>query len=109
MVWLLALVVFGLIVVAARVSFSRWLEVCVVDVVDGDATFVRGTIPVGLLDEIQDVVRRPSVARARIVIRRAQGHPRVVADGLDPGQLQQLRNVVGRYPLQRILAGRVKR
>lgn len=91
-------------------SFGRWMELFVLDVRDGQVVFVRGRAPQSLLTEIADVMSRPPVRSARIVVRRDQGRARVVADGeIDPGQVQQLRNVVACYPMQKILAGNRRR
>lgn len=62
----------------------------------------RGRAPGELLHEIEDIVRRGNVeGELRVVIEG--GAARVIGShGLDAATLQQVRNVVGRFPLQRL-------
>jgi hypothetical protein len=65
---------------------------------------VRGRIPQRLLDDIDDILRRPpSVTRATIRVVVEDGLPRVYVEGeLTDGQRQQLKNVVSTWPVARI-------
>ena len=88
------------------VAVRRATELFVIKVRDGKAHFFRGRIPQGLLDDIGDVVRSPRVARAELRVVRRSGLPELSARGeIGPDQLQRLRNVLGRYSVQRIAAG----
>ena len=87
-------------------AVRRATELFVVKVRDGKAFFFRGRLPQSLLDEIDDVVRSPKVAAAELRVVRRSGKPELSArGGLHPDQLQRLRNVLGRYGVQRIVAG----
>jgi hypothetical protein len=78
-------------------------------------TVVRGRIPPRLLADISDILRRPGGQRAtnattatdatdvtlKIVVE--DGRPRVYAEGeLSDAQRQQLRNVVGMWPVAKM-------
>ena len=87
-------------------SLRRWNELFVIDVREGKARFIRGKIPPRLLDDIVDVVSRSALTAGQIRVVKEDGRPRVTARGnFEASQIQQLRNVVGTYPLARILAG----
>jgi hypothetical protein len=103
--WLL-LVALALALLPLIISVQRATELFVVKVRDGKAFIFRGRIPQSLLDEIDDVVRSPKVATAELRVVRRSGKPELSARGeLRAEQLQRLRNVLGRYPVQRIAAG----
>jgi hypothetical protein len=88
------------------VAIRRATELFVVKVRDGQAHLFRGRMPQSLLDDINDVVRSPRVAAAELRVVRRSGKPELSARGeLGPDQLQRLRNVLGRYGVQRIAAG----
>lgn len=88
------------------ISIRRATELFVIKVREGEAHFFRGRIPQSLLDEIADVVRSPRVAEAELRVVRRDGKPELSARGaLGPDQVQRLRNVLGRYSVQRIAAG----
>lgn len=88
------------------VAIRRATELFVVKVRDGEAHFFRGRIPQSLLDEIADVVRSPRVAAAELRVVRSSGNPELRVRGeLHADQQQRIRNVLGRYSVQRIAAG----
>jgi hypothetical protein len=63
-----------------------------------------------MLVDVGDVVKRPCVAHGLIRIVLDGGAPRVVVKGaITAAQLQQLRNVVGGYPLARLRSTPVRR
>lgn len=98
----LVLVVFG---VAFYFFLRRATVLFLLQVKGGKTRFVRGRIPPALLRELCDVLdgsRHQGVVSAVLDDREA----RVVVRGdFDAGTVQQLRNVVGRYPLAKIRAG----
>ena len=66
----------------------------------------RGRCPTALLHAIADVARLERLDGVTLSVRSASGAPRVTASGnIDDGQLQQLRNVVGRFEVAQIRRG----
>jgi hypothetical protein len=103
--WLL-LTALALALLPLVIAIRRATELFVVKVRDGQAHFFRGRIPQSLLDEIDDVVRAPKVAAAELRVVRRSGRPELSVRGeLHADQLQRIRNVLGRYGVQRIAAG----
>lgn len=103
---ILLLAALALALLPLVVAVRRAAELFVIRVRDGRAHFFRGRIPQGLLDEIDDVVRVPPVAKAELRVVRRSGRPELVTRGeLGADQAQRLRNVLGRYSVQRIAAG----
>lgn len=104
--WWLLLLILTAFIFAMRRSLSRWTELFVIDVRDGLAVLRRGRLPHALFDDIADISARPPLKHAQVVVRREAGVARVFVRGdITDGHLQQLRNVVGRYPLAKIQAG----
>lgn len=66
-------------------------------------TVVRGRVPPRLLADIGDILRRPPVDDVTIRIVVEDRSPRIYAEGeLSDAQKQQLRNVVGSWPVAKI-------
>lgn len=66
----------------------------------------RGRCPAALVHALDDVARLERLNGVTLSVRSASGHPRVTARGnIDGGQLQQLRNVVGRFEVAQIRRG----
>lgn len=64
-------------------------------------------MPPSLLGDLEDALRASSIERAEIRAIRRDGRAEIVARGdLSPEALQRVRNVVGTYSLQRIVAGK---
>lgn len=96
----------GLLLWPLVVSIRRATELFVIRVQNGRTRFVRGRIPQDLLNDIADVVANPPVPEARIRALRRSGEPELEMRGaVGDGQRQRLRNVVGRFSVQRIMAG----
>lgn len=72
--------------------------------VRGERTVIaRGRIPQGLLDDINDILRRPPVDRATLRAVVEDGMPRFYVEGeLTDAQRQQLRNILSRWPIAKI-------
>ncbi|MBK7583582.1 MAG: DUF3634 family protein [Myxococcales bacterium] len=104
LVGLLILVLLGL---PLWVAISRSNELFCLQVRGGKARVVRGRLPQRLLDELGDVLGRPPLRSARIRVVVEDRAARVVVDqgSVPPDQLQQLRNVVGTFPVAAIRAG----
>jgi len=67
----------------------------------------RGRCPAALMQAIEDVARLERLDSVTLSVRSSSGSPRVTASGnIDDGQLQQLRNVVGRFEVAQIRRGR---
>jgi hypothetical protein len=106
MTWLLTLLALSLLLLPLVISIRRSTELFRVKVRAGTASFVRGRIPSSLLADISDILRTPPVERAEIWAVRRSGQARLETKGeLSAEQRQRLRNVIGTYSLQRILAG----
>ncbi len=86
-------------------GLARATELFVVSATQGKLHLVRGRLPQALFEELSDVARRNALDGVEIRAVRADGQARVIADKVSEGTLQQLRNVVGRFPLQRIRSG----
>lgn len=103
--WLLV----ALLLIASGAAIWRVNELFVVYVTAGKVHLPRGRAPRRLLDEIDDVLRRNRVRDARFRVVSEGGHAALAgARGLDETCLQQLRNVLGLWPLSRIRAGRAR-
>ncbi|MFO0564796.1 MAG: DUF3634 family protein [Polyangiaceae bacterium] len=100
-------IVLVLLAVPLVVALLRSNELFCIDVERGKPRFVRGRMPQRLLDEIADVVRKPKLDAVRIVAVVENGSPRLVVrrGTVSDAQLQQLRNVLGRFRLAEIRAG----
>src|SRR3954471_5409477 len=106
MTWLFTILALSLLLLPLAISIRRSTELFRVRVRAGKATFVRGRIPSGLLADVSDILRTPPVERAEIWAVRRSGKARLETKGeLSAEQRQRLRNVIGTYSLQRILAG----
>ncbi len=103
------LVVVAALLLAVGYAFSRSLgratELCHIRVRAGKVEFVRGRMPIRLRHEIDDVLVRERVQDAELRLRVEAQQARLVASGLSGGTLQQLRNVIGRYPLAKLRSG----
>lgn len=78
----------------------------VLDATAGRVVRMRGRGPSDLVSDLEDVVAR-SRASGRIVLRLESGRVAVHASGsFDEGTKQQLRNVVGRFPVARLRTAR---
>lgn len=66
----------------------------------------RGRCPAALVRALEDVARLERLDGVTLSVRSTSGYPRVTATGkIDDGQLQQLRNVVGRFEVAQIRRG----
>jgi hypothetical protein len=104
---LLPIAVLAVAVAAVWVGLSRANELFVVEVSEGRARGVRGRIPPRLLADLDDVVRRPAVARGELRVVSDGGRPYLArATGLAPEQVQRARNVIGLWTVSQIRTAR---
>jgi Protein of unknown function (DUF3634) len=98
------------LLVPAWFALSRATDVFTLRVHQGQLRSVRGRLPLSLLGELQDVVHRAQCT-GRVRVHRSRGTLLVdVSGNFTAGTVQQLRNVVGAVPMQRVLsAARVRR
>jgi hypothetical protein len=96
--------VVALSLVALVIAASRARELCVLSVRAGQLSVARGRLPAGVLEALADVVRRGQVERATLRVLRDGERARLSATGLDEFTLQRARNVIGIYPLAKLLA-----
>lgn len=89
--------------VALLWSAGRSRELCVLSVRQGRVLVMRGALPTSLLEAIADIVARQRVARATLRFLRDGERGRLVATGLDAPSAQRVRNVLGTYPLPKLL------
>jgi hypothetical protein len=103
--FLILVAVLALLCLPVFVAIWRSNQLFVLRVRGGRTTFERGRMPQSLFDEL-DSLLRPSAADGTLIALKEDGKVRLSANGrFDPGLVQQLRNVVGLYPLARIRAG----
>ena len=94
--------VFGL--VALIWASARAREICVLSVRRGRVLVLRGALPASLLEALADVVERQQCKTGLLRVLRDGDRARLEARGLDEHAAQRARNVLGTYPLQRVLA-----
>jgi Protein of unknown function (DUF3634) len=100
MPWPLFLLVIAsaLIVLYVAAERARTLAVCAIE--GGKVRVVRGRLPAALLADIRDVVSRQRLPLGTIIVRKEDRRPTLRTRDIDDAiALQQLRNVVGRFPL----------
>lgn len=87
------------------VALRKSNELFCLDWHEGSLTVRRGRVPPQLLGDFSDVLRGTRARRA--VVRAVSLHrvPRLEVKGeLTPGEVQQLRNVLGTYPAHKLRA-----
>lgn len=100
------LMVCCVLVIGALAVFSRANELFRGRFDHGIFRLQRGRCPAALVRSLEDVARLERLHGVTLSVRSTDGYPRVTATGnLDDGQLQQLRNVVGRFEVAQIRRG----
>jgi hypothetical protein len=97
-------VVLGVGLLALLWASSRAREICVLSVREGRLLALRGALPASALEAFADVVERSRTARGTLRVLRDGERARLEAEGLDEHAAQRARNVLGTYPLPRLLA-----
>ena len=101
----LALVLVVLLVAAVMVAAQRALTLFELEIVNGQVVRARGRIPPSLLHDFLGVCPRGLEARVVIRCRLERGLPRLITKGpLEQDAVQQLRNLLGLWPLARLKA-----
>lgn len=100
---LLLLVLFGL---HALRAFTLHNELFRLSAEHGELSLEHGRLPPALLNELADVARRERLHEVVIRAVVEGGKPRLIVEGDGKDAEQPLRNVLGRFTLQQIRAGR---
>ncbi len=107
MPWLIALLVLAALALPLALAIRRSNELFCLDLRGQRLTLRRGRIPPALMDDFADVLRASRERRAVIRAVTIDRMPRLEARGeITADELQQLRNVLGTYPLAKLRAGR---
>jgi hypothetical protein len=103
----LALVVLLMLCIPLALAIVRSTELFVLRARQGRLELVRGRLPPSLFSELADVAKREKLDAIEVRAVVESGTARLVVRGaIDEGVAQQLRNVVGRFPLSQIRRGR---
>jgi hypothetical protein len=104
---LVGLLILAVLAIPLFLALRRATELFTVQVLAGRARHLRGKIPRPLLHDIEDIVAKPRLASAQIRVVSEGGMPRVLVTGkISEAQHQRLRNVVGKYQVGQIRAGK---
>lgn len=87
-------------------SAGRSRELFVLAIEKGRTTVRRGQPPASLLEGLCDVFARAAVERATVKVLRSEGRARLKARGIDEPTLQRARNVLGTFPVHKLLGKR---
>jgi hypothetical protein len=94
------------VLACALLAFRRATELFVGKFRSGEFQLHRGRCPARLRDELADIGRLEKLDSVVLSVRSEAARPRVTATGkISDGQLQQLRNVVGRFEVSQIRRG----
>ena len=100
------LIFFGAVLLGTLGVFYRANELFRGRFERGAFLLTRGRCPAALAQEIAEVGRLEGLDSVTLSVRSATGRPRLTASGkISDGQLQQLRNVVGRFEVAQIRRG----
>ncbi len=101
-----ALLMIAVWIVLALLGAFASRRLLVVDVENGKIVRAGGKVPSDFYAEVVDVLDRAK-ATGRCEVRIVKGHAVVLGTrGLSDTAAQRIRNVVGRFPLARLRAGR---
>ncbi len=101
-----ALLMIALWIVLALLGAFLSRRLLVIDVENGKIVRAGGKVPSDFYAEVVDVLDRTK-ASGRCEVRIQKGHAIVLGTrGLSEAAIQRVRNVVGRFPLARLRAGR---
>jgi len=104
---LVGLSILAVLALPLFLALQRANELFRISVRQGHASHVSGKLPRPLFHDIQEIVARPALQNVQIRVISEAGRPRVLFKGkISQGQAQRLRNVVGKYQVQQIRAGK---
>jgi hypothetical protein len=84
-------------------AVGRARELFVLSIEDGRTRLVRGHAPPGLLEALRDVFARAAVPRATVKVVKSEQRARIESSGLDEPTLQRARNVLGTFPMHKLV------
>ena len=83
--------------------FTRMGELFYVSVRDGKCLVVRGRVPVSMLQEFREAVKKPAVKRGAIRAWRTESGGQLRCSGhIDEGREQRMRNTFMLYPMAKL-------
>jgi len=98
-----------LILLAFGVALRRANELFALRARAGKLELRRGRLSPALFAEFSDIAQREQLDGAEIRVLSEAGSPRLLVQGSsNPALEQALRNVLGRYPVSQIRAGRLR-
>jgi hypothetical protein len=103
---LVPLLILAIFLVPIAISIHRSTELFVVEISSGRTRLVRGRIPPQLLEDITVILQRSRTEGTLRVTHERREARLQASSSFSDDTLQQLRNVIGNTPLQRIRAGR---
>ena len=100
------LIIAAVVVAAIALLFysaRQRTTICALEATNGNLRITHGGLRPGILQDLRDVAARPKVKSGSIrIVRRAGVAVVSVTGAFSEGQIQQVRNVVGSVPLQRL-------
>lgn len=89
--------------VVVGLLMMRGNELFLISVRDGKVLVVRGRVPVSLLQDLREIVNRPTVKRGTIKARKTEYGAQISASGdIDEGREQRMRNTFQLYPASKL-------
>ena len=99
----------GLVLLALRYALRRANELFTLTARAGKLELLRGRLSPALFSEFVEIAARERLDDTQIRVLSESGSPRLLLDGApNPAVEQALRNVLGRYPVSQIRAGRLR-
>lgn len=96
-----------LALLAFRLALRRANELFVLEARQGKLHVLRGRLPPSLFSELAEIAARESADAAQIRVVSESGLPRLIVNGSAQRSEQAMRNVLGRYNVAQIRAGRL--
>ncbi|MEO8903257.1 MAG: DUF3634 family protein [Polyangiaceae bacterium] len=99
----------GLLCLALLAIFyglRRANELFALSACEGRLTVVRGRLPPALFSDLQDIAARERLGAVEIRVVSESGVPRLLSSGGPPAFEQAARNVLGRFSVAQLRAGR---
>ncbi len=95
-----------LAVLAIFFGLRRANELFALSAREGTLTVTRGRLPPALLSDLEDIAARERLDKAEVRVVSESGVPRLLSSGAGPAFEQAARNVLGRFSVAQIRAGR---